>query len=81
MKQKAIMYTKRQQHTQYAQNLYQGVAIKSLKYTFKNTPSKKLQGLLVIPNAIAITVRGTKYHTIQNNILHLNNLPMQAIKN
>ena len=31
-KQKAIMETKRQQHTQYDQNLYQAVAIKSLKY-------------------------------------------------
>ena len=31
-KQKAIMETKRQQHTQYAQNLHEAVAIKSLKY-------------------------------------------------
>ena len=31
-KQKAIMETKRQQHNQYAQNLYQAVATKSLKY-------------------------------------------------
>ena len=32
-KQKAIMETKHQQHTQYAQNLYQAVAIKTSKYT------------------------------------------------
>ena len=31
-KQKAIMETKRQQHNQHAQNLYQAVPIKSLKY-------------------------------------------------
>ena len=38
-KQKAIMETKRQQHTQYAQNLYEAVAIKSLKYTKQKTSS------------------------------------------
>ena len=47
-KQKAIMKTKQQQHTQYAQNLYQAVDIKYIKYTFKNILSKKLQALLVI---------------------------------
>ena len=38
-KQKAIMETKRQQHTQYAQNLYEAVAIKSLKYTQQKASS------------------------------------------
>ena len=33
-----------------------------------------------IANVITITVRVTKYYTIQNNIVHLNKLPMQAIK-
>ena len=47
-KQKAIMETKWQQHNQYAQNLYQAVAIKSIKYNIKTITSKKLQALLVI---------------------------------
>ena len=42
-KQKAIMETKRQQHTQYAQNLYEAVAIKYIKYTFKNIPRKSFK--------------------------------------